>query len=84
MTNNIYQNGSYLKKNPMWHQADSPWKAKQVINMIKKNNLKPSSISEIGCGAGDILRLLSEQMDGDISFTGYEISPDAFEICSKK
>jgi len=84
MENNIYQDGTYFENNPLWHQADSPWKAVQVINILNKNNLNPSSISEVGCGAGEILFQLSEKMDSNITFSGYEISPDAFKICSKK
>ena len=81
---NIYENGTYLKNNPNWHQHESPWKAKQVIKALKRHNLKPSSICEVGCGAGETLKILSEQLAGDITYAGYDISPDAYGICSKK
>jgi len=46
--------------------------------------LAPKSIAEIGCGAGEILNQLYMQMDNDVSFIGYEISPYAFEMCKQK
>jgi cyclopropane fatty-acyl-phospholipid synthase-like methyltransferase len=84
MSTNIYQDGTYLERFPDWLEQDSPFKAKQVIKMIKKNDLKPSSICEVGCGAGEILNQLSDNLPADISFVGYDISQNAFEISSKK
>src|SRR4051794_34565714 len=81
--NSIYENGSYLSNNPTWHEADSPWKAAKIEFLLKKNGITPSSVCEVGCGAGGILEWLSER-HSDAVFSGYEISPDAFEICSKK
>lgn len=80
----IYTSNEYLDNNPTWHIEDSPWKAKQVLRIINKNNLSPNSICEIGCGAGEILHQLFVQMKENISFVGYEISPYAFEMCKKK
>ena len=62
----------------------SPWKAAQIIKLLHRNNIQPKTICEIGCGAGEILRQLHVQMSGDISFVGYEISPDAYELCKKR
>jgi cyclopropane fatty-acyl-phospholipid synthase-like methyltransferase len=81
---NIYEDGTYLEKNPTWHEKDSLWKAKQIAKIIKKNNLSPSTMCEIGCGAGEILNQLSDILGNTIIFFGYEISPQAFEICKKK
>jgi len=80
----IYEDGTYLEKNPSWHEEDSPWKARQIRNVIKRNSLNPKTICEIGCGAGEILNQLSGQYTDDKEFFGYEISPQAFELCSKK
>jgi 2-polyprenyl-3-methyl-5-hydroxy-6-metoxy-1,4-benzoquinol methylase len=81
--NSIYDNGEYLKRNHDWHQSDSLWKAIQIKKIIKRNNLKLSSISEIGCGAGEILKQLQVKFK-DVKFYGYEISNDAFNICKSK
>ena len=79
-----YTSGDYLKKNPTWHAEDSPWKAKNIIQMMERNNIEPKTICEIGCGAGEILKQLQYNMKKDCIFYGYEISPEAFELCKKK
>ena len=80
----IYEDGTYLDNNPAWHEEDSPWKAKQIRNIIEKNALNPKKICEIGCGSGEILNQLSERYADGKEFFGYEISPQAFELCNKK
>jgi hypothetical protein len=50
MINEIYTDGSYYEKNINWHVEDSPWKADQIMKIIKKNNISFSSICEAGCG----------------------------------
>jgi tRNA G46 methylase TrmB len=77
----IYEDGSYLANNPGWHEEDSPWKAKQISKIIKKNSLNPRTICEVGCGAGGVLNQLSGQYADDRELFGYEISPQAFELC---
>ncbi|MFB0527470.1 MAG: class I SAM-dependent methyltransferase [bacterium] len=84
MSRIMYTAGGYLKKNPTWHAEDSPWKAKQIINILNKNNIHPRSIVEVGCGSGEILNQLKLNMPEDTIFTGYEISPQAFELCQKR
>lgn len=79
----IYQSGEYLKKNPRWHAADSAWKAAQVLKMIRRQGLNSAAVCEVGCGAGEILVNLHAQMPAT-NFFGYEVSPQAFEICSAK
>ncbi len=79
----IYEDGEYLENNPSWHEEDSPWKAQQIIKMVEKNRLNPSTVCEIGCGAGEILFQLSEKY-GDKQYFGYEISPQAFELCQSR
>lgn len=83
MSENIYTQGEYLENNPTWHIEDSPWKANQILKMIERNNLFPNSISEIGCGAGEILNQLSIKMPQP-EFVGYEISPQAFQLCQQR
>lgn len=80
----IYEDGTYLENNPRWHEKDSPWKAKQITKMLKKHNIIPSRVCEVGCGAGEILNCLANNFGDGVVFYGYDISPQAFEICSKK
>lgn len=84
MINDKYLNDRYLQNNPSWHVEDSPAKAKNILKILKRNKLAPRSIGEIGCGAGEILRQLQMKMDKKCIFTGYEISPQAYQLCQKK
>lgn len=80
----MYTQGKYLENNPTWHVEDSPWKAKQILKIIERNNLYPNSVCEVGCGAGEILNQLYFQMPSHVSFTGYDISPQAVELCQSR
>lgn len=73
-----YTSGEYLLKNPRWHADESPWKAKYVLQMIARNKLAPKTICDVGCGAGEVLRLVHEGLNRQCSCWGYEISPQAF------
>lgn len=79
-----YHDGGYLAKNPTWDVEDSPWKAANVIKMMERNQLAPSCIAEVGCGAGEILNQLSLSLPQTCSFVGYEISPQAFALCLQR
>ena len=81
---NIYTDGTYLKNNETWHQEDSLYKADWVRKIIEKNSLNLDTICEIGCGSGEVLKKLASQLKKNIKFSGYEISPQAFEICKQK
>ncbi len=81
---NFYTSGDYLKKNPTWHADESPWKARYVLQMMKRNNLAPKTICDVGCGAGEVLRLLQENMNTDCLFWGYDISPQALELAQRR
>ena len=71
-------------KNPGWHSEDASFKAHYVTKMIEKNNLNPRTICDVGCGSGDILVNLHNNLSDEAEFCGYEISPQAYEICKKK
>lgn len=83
MFTNIYIQGKYLNISSNWFAEDSFWKAEQILNILSKNCLQPLTICEIGCGAGEILKNLSNKLDSSINFSGWEISPQAFELCKK-
>lgn len=78
--NEIYLDGEYLKNNPSFHVEDSPWKAGQILRGIERANLKPSTIAEVGCGAGEILVQLARKLPS-ASFSGFELSPQAYAMC---
>lgn len=78
------ENGQYFQNNPTWHVEDSPWKAKQIIKILEKNKLTVKTIAEVGCGVGEILNQIYSYLDSNCEFTGFEISPDAFELAKMR
>ena len=83
-TSTTYEDGSYLAKNPTWHEEDSSWKAGEIRKILGRNKIEPSTICEVGCGAGEILTCLANSYSTNVLFSGYEISPQAFTICKNK
>lgn len=81
----IYTDGTYLRQNPNWHQDDSAWKAGHIYDLLAQNGIsEPGSVCEIGCGAGEILRVLSDRFPRTTQLVGYDISPMAYAICQQK
>lgn len=80
MPQNVFLNGEYLRMRPAWHVDDSVWKAKAILDMLRENRLAPSTIGEVGCGTGEVLRQLQSKMSSDRMFIGYDISPQAIEL----
>jgi SAM-dependent methyltransferase len=84
MSTTMYQTGEYLDKNPSWHVEDSPWKAVQILRMLERNRIQPSSVCDVGCGAGAVLEHLQKASPPDVYFYGYEVSPQAFRMCQSR
>ncbi|MDQ2855486.1 MAG: class I SAM-dependent methyltransferase [Acidobacteriota bacterium] len=80
----VYQTGEYLEKNPTYHVEDSAWKADQILSMMRKHDLRPRTICEVGCGAGEILKQLQGRLPPDTRLFGYEISPQAIALCRER
>jgi SAM-dependent methyltransferase len=80
----IYTDGTYLRNNPDWHVDDSAWKAGYVAGILERNGIAPATVAEIGCGAGEVIRGLATRLPPGTRFTGYDISPDAYALCSRK
>jgi SAM-dependent methyltransferase len=81
----IYTNGSYLAKTGgTWHLEDSLFKAQRIASMLARHGeIKPDKICEIGCGAGGILAELQKILSDHITFTGYDISPQAHALSAR-
>lgn len=78
-----YFDGDYLAHNPTWHAEHSPTKARWIDDILRRNRIEPKTIAEVGCGSGEILVELRKRRP-DAAFTGFEISPQAYAICSPK
>ena len=52
MSKNIYTSGKYIKERPSWH-SEFKWKAEKILELIKRNDLNPTHITEVGCGVGE-------------------------------
>ena len=78
-----YLDGAYLAHNPSWHAEHSPTKARWIDEMLRRNRVDPGSVAEVGCGSGEILVELKKRRS-EARFTGFEISPQAYAICSAK
>jgi ubiquinone/menaquinone biosynthesis C-methylase UbiE len=73
----MYSDGSYLARNPTWHAEDAAWKAEKVIGLLRRHGVAPRSVVEIGSGTGDLLLHLADAMGADVTFHGWDVSPDA-------
>ncbi|MEM9364720.1 MAG: methyltransferase domain-containing protein [Planctomycetota bacterium] len=80
-TGTIYTTGEYLDGNPTWHVEDSAWKAAHIETIVRRNQLSPKRIAEVGCGAGQILAELWSRLADDVEFFGFEVSPQAYDLC---
>jgi SAM-dependent methyltransferase len=78
------QNSEYLKLNPNYHLEDSRWKSFQILKCINRNNIYLDRVADVGCGAGEILSILYDNLPESIIFEGYEISKDAYELSKVK
>jgi SAM-dependent methyltransferase len=78
----IYQDGSYLKRNPSWHIEESPFKVRQIQRMIKRQSLAPKTVCDVGCGAGLVLSELQPHLPSECMCWGYDVSPDALAMCT--
>ena len=79
----IYRSGQYLESNPDWHTGDSAWKASKIARMLNRHAIAPTTLYEVGCGAGEILVQLQGRFP-DCAMTGYDISDQALALCASR
>lgn len=79
-----YVDGTYLRQNPDWHVADSAWKVQQILKILRSNQVNPSTVLDVGCGAGEVLRLLQQSLVPDCELWGSDISPQALELSRQR
>ena len=84
LNSDMYLNGQYLQNNPTWDVEDSPWKARVIHDLLRRNTVNAKEVVEIGCGAGGILEQLSLLEPSVAQFRGYDISPQAIQLAKRK
>jgi SAM-dependent methyltransferase len=80
----LYVDGGYLAKNPGWHVEESAWKARQVLRMLRQNNVAPKTICDVGCGVGEVLKQLQAELRSECFFWGYDVSPQAIDLAKTR
>jgi SAM-dependent methyltransferase len=80
---NKYSDGTYLERNSSWHIEDSPWKASHIEKSIRKHALSVDRVADVGCGAGEVLRVLAKDFPNG-RFFGFEMSPQASKFHSER
>jgi len=76
----IYSDGTYIAMTPSWHSEDSAWKARQIIRGITQAGIQPISVCDVGCGAGEVVWELADNMPQNVRFVGFEPSPQASSL----
>jgi SAM-dependent methyltransferase len=71
-----YLDGRYRAANPTWHVEDSGWKAGHVCELLARHGVTPASVADVGCGAGEVLRLLHSRFSS-ARCVGFDVSADA-------
>jgi SAM-dependent methyltransferase len=79
-----YTSGLYsVKTRGSWHFEDSAFKTEQVLRMLTRHpEIDIRSVCDIGCGSGGVIALLSKKVGQSVQLTGYEISPQAYDLAS--
>lgn len=80
----IYNDSTYLKNNPGWHEEDAQLKAGKIMELLGRNALSCNSVCDIGCGSGEILVQLASRMQEVDKFVGMDVSKDAISLARKK
>jgi SAM-dependent methyltransferase len=79
-----YVDGTYLQQNPDWHVPDSQWKAKQIMEILNRNHIIPTTVFDAGCGAGEVLRIVQQRLGESCELWGTDVSPQAIELCQAR
>ncbi len=83
MKSEIYIDGTYEKFSPTWHAEDSHWKARQVLQTIEANGLRPNKMADVGCGIGEVLNAIGPHLS-TCRLYGYDISTHAIEVAKER
>ena len=79
-----YTSGEYLNRNPTFHVERAEFKARLVAGILGRHRIEPKRICDLGCGAGEVLNLLSGMIPTATELHGYELSPQGFELSRQR
>ena len=82
LTNSVYSSGGYFR-DVTRHSEDAKFKANSFLRIclpfIRRNNLTINSLIDVGCGSGDIVKLIVNSLKSEgINLNvvkGYDVSP---------
>jgi 2-polyprenyl-3-methyl-5-hydroxy-6-metoxy-1,4-benzoquinol methylase len=77
-----YLDGTYESEHPDWHEADARWKAGHSLAILRENGVIPTTVCDIGCGTGGVLRSVVESGSPDLRGVGFEVSERIVELAS--
>jgi hypothetical protein len=80
----MYNDQTYLRRNPSWGKEDAPMKVKAIAKLLEKHNIPFRTVAEAGCGSGEILVQLEKQFPSTERFSGFDISADALAIAKTR
>jgi SAM-dependent methyltransferase len=75
-----YEGDRYFDAHPTWFIHEAPWKAREVLRMLQRHDIRPTSVIDIGCGVGGVLVELSRLLPPGVIFEGYDVAPAAIQI----
>jgi SAM-dependent methyltransferase len=78
----VQYEADYAELNPGWHVEDAEDKTTAVLKSMQRASLRPRSICDVGCGAGDVLARLHRTLRTERA-VGYDISQRAVELASR-
>jgi SAM-dependent methyltransferase len=79
-----YLDGTYLRQNPDWHVSDAAWRVDQIVKILRRNQIVPATVYDVGCGAGEVLRLLQLNLGLACELWGADVSPQAIGLCQSR
>jgi predicted TPR repeat methyltransferase len=79
-----YTTGAYLHNNPHWHADDAAFKAGKVLQVLGQRTTGLQHLAEVGCGTGDILLHLQQQLPAHVQLQGFDIAADAIKLAQPK
>ena len=80
----LYASGEYLDRVADWHGSESSGKVQYMLPLLRKHNLVPRSVVDIGCGVGEVLRLMQPALPEGAELVGYDIAPEALKLAASR